>query len=145
MAHSIAEMRIQNPMWYFERNYAGMMELIRELGLLQTDSAQFDQHNSRVNVAVKERTRYTLLLDIEQLFSRNSVFIKDLMLKVRVYRDVALAEVVAYQGHHQLQPRYDYPNELMLHPDEKRQANLLLHDWISGWNRYRQLAAIPSQ
>lgn len=145
MAQSIAELRLQNPMWYFERNYAGIMELIRDNGLLNTDTARFDQSSGRVNIAVMERTRYTLLLDIEQLFARNSVFIKDLMLKVRVYRDVALAEVVAYQGHHHLQARYRYPNELMLHPDEKRQANLLLHDWLSGWTRYRQLAAIQSE
>ena len=135
MPHSIAETRIVNPMWYFERNFEGIRYLLKRHDLHVTDRACITRGDTFIYIDVAERSRYTMLLHIEHRFHLGSAFLTNLVFKVRVYLDAALAEVIAYQGHHNLKPRYPYPNEEMLHPDEKRQANLLLHEWLSTWTR----------
>lgn len=127
-------------MWYFERNYVGIRALLQRHALLDTDRACITHGDTLIFLDVAERSRYTLLLHIEHRFHAGSQFLTNLVFKVRVYLDAALAEVIAYQGQHNLKPRYPYPNDDMLHPDEKRQANLLLHDWLSTWNRAGQFA-----
>jgi hypothetical protein len=50
--------------------------------------------------------------------------------EVRLYHDARLAEVIACKHIRRFQAVYDYPNIEMLQPDEKRQINLLLRDWL---------------
>ncbi len=51
-------------------------------------------------------------------------------LEVQLYHDARLAEVVVAQQQRQFKPVYAYPNPLMRQPDEKRQINQLLRDWL---------------
>ncbi len=138
MTHSIAVLRATNPMWYFECNYRLLMDLLNHHQLRDKSNAEFTQGYHWTELAVVERTRYTLLLTIKHSFQQGGRFLPDLVFKVRVYLDAALAEVIAYQGQHHLLASYPYPNEQMFLPDEKRQVNLLLHDWLSTWSRMRQ-------
>lgn len=138
MTHSIAELRSTSPMWYFEYNYRLLMAVFDHHQLHEQSYAEYSQGQHWTALTVIERTRYTLLLTIKHSFQQGGMFLPDLVFKVRVYLDAALAEVVAYQGQHQLLASYLYPNDRMFHPDEKRQTNLLLHDWLSTWSRMRQ-------
>jgi len=138
VTHSIAELRSTNPMWYFEGNYRVLMDLLNYHQLHAQSYAEQIQGNHWIEFVVVERTRYTLQLKIKHNFHAAGKFLPDLVFNVRVYLDAALAEVIAYQGQQQLLASYPYPNEQMFHPDEKRQANLLLHDWLSTWSRMRQ-------
>lgn len=52
------------------------------------------------------------------------------LLRVQVYHDAALAEVVAWSRHRRPAPRYDYPNAAMFQRDEKRQWNAFLGEWL---------------
>lgn len=52
-------------------------------------------------------------------------------LDVRVYHDARMAEVVGSVHTRRLQIRYGYPNAAMHQPDEKRQLNLFLGEWLS--------------
>ncbi|MEN3159949.1 DUF1249 domain-containing protein [Alkalimonas sp. NCh-2] len=49
---------------------------------------------------------------------------------VRLYHDARLAEVISCHGRRGFKAVYDYPNSEMLQPDEKRQVNRLLNDWL---------------
>ena len=49
---------------------------------------------------------------------------------IRLYHDARVAEVISSQDIQQVQPRYDYPNVQMHHPDEKEQMNLFLKEWL---------------
>ena len=135
MTHSIAELRRRNPMWYFERNYAALMSLLEELSVLDDGCSAYEYQGTRVYVTVLEETRYTYLLEIKQHFPNTGKVISDLEFKIRIYLDARLAEVVSYQGEHYLKARYPVPNISMFHPDEKRQSNLLLYDWLSACGR----------
>ena len=50
---------------------------------------------------------------------------------VRLYHDAKMAEVVSFQGCAAFLPEYFYPNKNMLQPDEKKQRNIFLGEWLS--------------
>lgn len=135
----------RNPMWYFERNYIALMKMLAHAQMNEHCRVRFELAGSLVTLALLEQTPYTLLLDIHQhIPGQDNTLLPDLHFTVRVYVDAQLAEVVSYQGHARLHARYDYPNPRMLYRDEKRQANLLLHDWLSTCSRlnYRESITI---
>lgn len=80
---------------------------------------------------VLERSRYTTTLEL----GRNSVgvsseWIAMPKLTLRMYHDARLAEVLAWEGHKRLRPRYEYPNQSMYQSDEKFQLNRFLGEWL---------------
>ncbi len=81
---------------------------------------------------VLERSPYTTTLEL----SRTSVGISSEWLAMpkltlRMYHDAKLAEVLAWQGHKRLRPRYEYPNQAMYQSDEKYQLNRFLGEWLN--------------
>jgi uncharacterized protein YqiB (DUF1249 family) len=63
---------------------------------------------------------------------------------VRLYHDARVAEVLGFQGQGRFKPHYDYPNEQMYLPDEKRQVNLMLRDVLNYCRARRFTFADPS-
>ena len=51
-------------------------------------------------------------------------------LTVRLYHDVEMAEVVAWDNHRYWHPVYSYPNSRMYHRDEKLALNRFLGEWL---------------
>ena len=91
---------------------------------------QDDQGKVTVEIRVVEAFRYTSTLEIVQLPQLKQWMTNPSML-VRVYHDANTAEVISYQGHRNLQPRYPRPNPQMYHPDEKMQVNQFLGEWLT--------------
>ena len=99
-----------------------------------------------VILTVLERTTYTTLLSIEQkevgaveaLDTRSERtdkpvtvhWFKPPMLTVRLYHDAQLAEVITYGSNRGVRPKNAYPNQHMFQPDEKRQWNQFLEEWL---------------
>ena len=135
MSHSIAELRLQSPMWYFERNYIALVEMLEALDLGVQRSAEFEMGGDLITIRLLEQTRYTLLINIEHRFRHLEQVMPPLIFDVRMYMDAKLAEVTSYQGVRHLQPKYPYPNQRMHYPDEKRQTNLMLFDWLCACSR----------
>lgn len=52
------------------------------------------------------------------------------LLVVRLYHDVEMAEVVAWDNHRHWHPVYSYPNRKMYHRDEKLALNRFLGEWL---------------
>ena len=135
MSHTIKQDRSRSPMWYFERNYSALTAMLDETSLLDMGRVQFELGSYPVELELLEETRYTILLKISQKFSAADSLLADVIFTVRVYQDARLAEVISYQGRHRIQYKYPYPNEGMFLPDEKRQCNLLLYDWLNACSR----------
>jgi len=83
---------------------------------------------------IVERSPYTTTVQIEKL----SIRLPNVMdwlhmprLTVRLYHDAKLAEVLAWEGHKRLRPRYEYPNAQMYHSDEKLQINRFLGECLA--------------
>ena len=83
-----------------------------------------------VEIEIVEAFKYTTTLEIRQKPVLKKWMTNPSML-VRVYHDASTAEVVSYQGHNNLQPRYPQPNAQMYHSDEKMQVNMFLGEWLT--------------
>jgi uncharacterized protein YqiB (DUF1249 family) len=131
-------------MWYFERNYCALLEMLCLSQVLEQGRAEFELAGTRIKLNLLERSRYTLLVEIQQSFipGEHQHLLDDLQFKVRLYLDAKLAEVVSYQGQQPLEPRYPFPNKRMFYPDEKRQTNLVLYDWLSNCSRLNFMESV---
>ncbi len=141
-----------------EANYARIMQLLPDMA--RADQRSFglelaDSQAARFQVVVKERCKYTTMIDIYQLSSSGHNDWPWLQFEdstpyfsLRVYHDARMAEVIAYNHHQRLRPSYDYPNDNMYHRDEKAQLNTFLGEWLSyclehGYALNNPIAAIP--
>ncbi len=73
--------------------------------------------------------RYTAEVEIIQL-SSISTYCDSPCMRVRVYHDTRMVEVIGYQGVSRFRSSYSYPNQRMRQPDEKTSVNRLLADWL---------------
>jgi len=94
--------------------------------------ADLEGSNAKVTVEIKilEAFKYTTTLEIIQRPELKKWMTNPSML-VRVYHDASTAEVISYQGHRKLNPRYAQPNPKMYHSDEKMLLNTFLGDWLT--------------
>jgi uncharacterized protein YqiB (DUF1249 family) len=130
-------------MWYFERNFSVLIEMLNLSQVLEQGRVEFELSGTRIVLTLLERSRYTLLVGIQQIFlPGQQQLLSDLQFKVRLYLDAKLAEVVSYQGQQPLEARYPFPNKRMFYPDEKRQTNLVLYDWLSNCSRLNFMESI---
>lgn len=83
-----------------------------------------------VEISIQEAFKYTTTLELVQkpIFKK---WMTNPSMLVRVYHDACTAEVVSYQGHRNLKPRYSRPNPKMYYADEKMQVNCFLGEWLS--------------
>ena len=131
MSHTIATLRAKDPMWVYERNYALLMGMFSKLIEQSVNEVAtfYIPGRGETRVQVVERCRYTLTMVLAEAYSANVV--PEISMRVRLYHDARLVEVVAYQGFSDLLPRHmDLDKSNPQNQSEKRQANLLLHDWL---------------
>lgn len=83
-----------------------------------------------VEIEIVEAFKYTTTLEIRQKPILENWMTNPSML-VRAYHDANTAEVISYQGHRNLKPRYEQPNSKMYHSDEKMQVNMFLGEWLT--------------
>ncbi|MGD8175980.1 DUF1249 domain-containing protein [Marinimicrobium sp. ARAG 43.8] len=119
-----------------EANYWRLSKLLPNAPVTVGDEWQFaissgDRH-WRTRLLVTESSRYTVTVQLSQLdnMARDSQPWKAPQLTVRLYVDAQLAEVLAWEHHRRLQPRYAYPNRAMYQQDEKAQLNRFLGEWL---------------
>jgi uncharacterized protein YqiB (DUF1249 family) len=111
-----------------ERNYARLNRLLPkqfspgEHWLIAITEQQHYQ------LTVLECGPFTTRLKIE-LVAATAPLLKP-SFDVQLYHDAQLAEVVRVAKQRQFAARYPYPNPQMMQPDEKRQINQLLADWL---------------
>lgn len=122
-----------------EANYARIMQLlpdlettnIREFGVEMPGAAP-----TRLRIRVTERCKYTTMLDVEQRPNGTGALVEGACFALRIYHDAQMAEVVGFNNHRRIQPRYDYPNDNMYQRDEKVQLNRFLGEWLSHCLKY---------
>lgn len=116
-----------------EANYARLSKLVsdktqNEFRFMVARGNQQWLHLLRV----MERSPYTTTLELSRTsIGTNSEWLSMPKLTLRMYHDARLAEVLAWEGHKRLRPRYEYPNRAMYHSDEKYQLNRFLGEWLN--------------
>ncbi|WP_049630262.1 DUF1249 domain-containing protein [Cellvibrio sp. pealriver] len=123
-----------------EANYLRLTKLLalsHSAGVQQQSSHEFrfivargEQHWLHV-LRIIERSPYTTTLELSrEAVGFSSGWLAMPRLTLRMYHDAKLAEVLAWEGHKRLRPRYEYPNQAMYHSDEKYQLNRFLGEWL---------------
>ena len=77
-------------------------------------------------IEVTDAAPYTTTLCISQSVSNTL----NSCIQVRLYHDVEMAEIIAWDKHRNWRVHYDYPNSQMYHPDEKFALNRFLYEWL---------------
>lgn len=127
-------------------NYARLMKLLPDMDTVDQcifAVMQADGRSAEFCIRVKERCKYTTMLELSQS-SLVSNWTGSPDFSLRVYHDAQLAEVTAFRGFHRLQPIYQYPNQAMLHSDEKSQLNVFLGEWLSYCLKYGHTVDMPT-
>ena len=116
-----------------EANYVRLLKLFPTLTV---DSERLIglQHGNHqvVSLSVLEQTPYTTLISLQlgDTVKPDSWLVLP-ELKVRLYHDARVAEVVDCEGLRRPRPRCQYPNVRMHQKDEKAQWNRFLGEWLS--------------
>lgn len=117
-----------------EANYLRLCKLMPEEG--GSEQWQYaiagTEHQWHTRIRVLERSRYTTTVQMKQanVGSHSDEWLREPKLTVRLYHDARMAEVLAWEPHRRIQPRYDYPNRAMYQQDEKAQLNRFLGEWL---------------
>lgn len=115
-----------------EANYARLQRLFPAMDRI--DQHQFALPGADEQVfalRVLERSPYTSEVEIARVGTTISRWLDFPAIKIRLYHDARLAEVVGFSREWRIRPRYPYPNRAMHQPDEKAQWNHFLAEWLS--------------
>lgn len=123
--------RIRSLMSVYEDNYRLMSGMAPALDLIRVPTTLILADYPRISLSILECAPYTSVAALNHSFGIcDGRLLKDMEMRLRVYHDARMIEVIAYQGRGRFAPRYPYPNEAMLSPFEKRQVNLFLGEWL---------------
>jgi len=124
-----------------ETNYLRLQKLLTQHFKKTAEDQSGDEYRFMVSrgsqqwlhqIRILERSPYTTTLQLSQTtIADSSNWLRMPRLTVRMYHDAKLAEVLAWEGHKRLRPRYEYPNQAMYHADEKLQINQFLGELLT--------------
>lgn len=112
-----------------DANYGRLLKLLPDC---DTEDLQyeFDVSTSlRYQITIVECCRYTTSIEMRQIPDNSPAYMQPSML-VRLYHDARMAEVLSFQHISQIKASYRYPNNQMLHRNEKEQMNIFLAEWL---------------
>ncbi|MBB3166858.1 DUF1249 domain-containing protein [Simiduia aestuariiviva] len=113
-------------------NYASLLRLMPDLACREQwcFNVCVPQRDWRITIAVEERARFTTCVLISR-HQGDCRWTRSPVMKVRMYHDAQMAEVVAWERHRVNRGQYPYPNTKMYHKDEKVQLNRFLSEWLA--------------
>lgn len=111
-----------------EQNYALLKGLVKDWTLHHIEQFETSPHLI-FQIQVQHDSRYTNEIEMRQLSAQLAGVFQP-KVRIRVYHDAKMAEVIASQNMTRIQPSYMYPNPHMHQPDEKMQVNQFLYDWL---------------
>ncbi len=123
--------QVENSLSLYERNYNKLLQWLPDLSRRHGEFVLVNDDRSPVCVEVLEQNPYTTTIHLRQTMQGAGPWASVLSMKVRIYHDARVAEVIACRGISAFKPFYPYPNPKMLQPYEKRRVNQFLGEWLS--------------
>ncbi|KAA0876510.1 DUF1249 domain-containing protein [Nitrincola tapanii] len=116
-----------------QSNYLRLYKLLPDLtaGVRREFELASSRGHQRIRLEVEEEFRYTSTVVMGVQEGHASPWLQSPELVIRLYHDARLAEVVCARRRRQLSGVYPYPNPQMHQPDEKRQLNEFLGEWLN--------------
>lgn len=93
-----------------------------------------EDYQNDVHLEVVEVTPYTAVVQLTP--ESDSSFTRGFAMQIRAYHDASIADIVRCDHLHQLLPKYPYPNDRMLHPDEKAQLHRFVREWLAHCDKF---------
>lgn len=115
----------------YEGNYRKLAELVPDLSGVEQAIILGKREKITVHLQVTERFKYTSTLTLTCHAIDAHRHVSNPCLKIRLYHDAKVAEVLSFQGHSRIEAIYPYPNPQMYHRDEKRQVNRFLGELLN--------------
>lgn len=115
----------------FEDNYKILLRLFAPL-FNGEDKIMLNAAGEAMPISVKvcERHKYMTIIELNQRLAEDQK-IPDMLLRLRLYFDARVAEVIGYQGIERIPARYQFKLERGDLRDEKMQVNLLLNEFLN--------------
>lgn len=123
-----------NGLLMYETSYQLLCDLVPDVRSAICNSVRTEDGRLELSFVVVERSKYTSTIVLSVIAWPFRAFVEPVVMKVRLYHDAEVAEVMEFQGKGKFRSFYDYPNANMFLPDEKRQVNRFLLDvLIACW------------
>jgi len=113
----------------YEENYQALVRLVPDMGV-DTAILSSSRDLPDLHMNVVERGKYTLTIAFLHVLEDNKI-VPDMYLKVKVYNDARVAEVLTYQNKTGFARIYTYPNKKLRYPIEKRRVNQFFSEWLA--------------
>ena len=118
-------------MWIFEANYDRLMLMVPQIEAMHSGARSSVPDARNLILDVLDSSRYTTTIGLTQYLNLDGVMVPNPHMRIRLYHDAKVAEVVAYQNQSRFKHRYPYPNPKMLLRHEKRAVNQFLAEWLT--------------
>ncbi len=112
----------------YEENYLALVRLVPDMNA-NTAILSSSKELPDLHMKVLERGKYTLTIAFLHALDENKI-VPDMYLKIRVYSDARVAEVLTYQNKTGFARIYTYPNKKVRYPIEKRRVNQFFSEWL---------------
>lgn len=125
-------------------NYLRLLKLLPDC---DSESLAFEfgvRGQLRYQIAIEEVSRYTTTVLMSQINPDIPNFMKPSM-RIRMYHDARMAEVVAVQNIARFEASYTYPNKHMHQKNEKEMVNQFLGEWLSFCLSHHSPETLPIQ
>jgi len=113
----------------YEDNYQALLRLIPDMDVDVAILSAFDELPD-LHMKVLERGKYSLTVAFLHVLDDEKI-VPDMFLKIRVYHDAQVAEVLSYQNKTAFTRIYTYPNKKLRYPIEKRRVNQFFSEWLA--------------
>ncbi len=132
----------QNPLVIYEENFSRLMALLPGLDTIEDGVVLCGEGVPPLKVKLLDRSPYTTTISLSHVMDADARYVRAVYMKIRIYRDARVAEVLSYQSAGHFKPLYPYPNPRMFQPHEKRRVNQFLGEWLAFCLRIRARAAL---
>lgn len=114
----------------YEMSYRVLCDMVPDVRTAICNSVRTKDGRIELGFIVVERSKYTTTVVLNVIAWPYREFVDPVVMKVRLYHDAEVAEVMEFQGKGKFRSFYEYPNPAMYLPDEKRQTNKFLLDLL---------------
>ncbi len=115
----------------YEINYRLLLKLMPDMSSLPDQFSLSGKDLRTVSFKVVERCKFTTSITITHDLQSNNLFVVNPSVKIRIYHDARLAEVVACQQGSKFFAVYPFILARIPFQNEKRDINLFLREWLN--------------
>lgn len=111
----------------YEHNFMRLKKLLPDLGCVEQSGISSVAGCLDLHVSVLEQSKFTSLITLSYCFNREAAKVMEPNLVIRVYHDVAMAEVLSGELHHGQLKLKNLPETAI---SERWQLNRFLYKWL---------------